>query len=179
MGNPHAVTFVDEAATTGYSTSARRSKSAEAFLRKINAEFIQVLSPTETRMRVWERGSRNTGSRYWSRAAVAAGVLAGVNERRVTVHLRGGDLEIEWAESGDVYMTGPATEVLREECRPDREPIMASPLTAEQVAQFHTDGYLFIEGLLDADETRLLQEACRADAVMQKHAMAVRDAEGL
>jgi len=55
---------------------------------------------------------------------------------------------------------------------------MTSPLTAEQVAQFNTDGYLFIEGLLDAEETGLLQEACRADAVIQKHAMAVCDAEG-
>ena len=55
---------------------------------------------------------------------------------------------------------------------------MASPLTAEQVAQFNADGFLFIEGLFDAEETALLQEACRADAVMQNHAMAIRDAEG-
>ncbi|MBI1310317.1 phytanoyl-CoA dioxygenase family protein [bacterium] len=55
---------------------------------------------------------------------------------------------------------------------------MSSLLTTEQVTQFDADGYLFIEDLLDAEETRLLQEACRADAVLQKHAMAVRDAEG-
>ena len=52
------------------------------------------------------------------------------------------------------------------------------PLTGEQFAAFHRDGYLFIEGFLDAEETRLLQEACRADAVMQQHAMDVRDAQG-
>jgi ectoine hydroxylase len=55
---------------------------------------------------------------------------------------------------------------------------MTNPLTADQVAQFNADGYLFIERLFDDEETRLLQEACRADAIMQKHAMAVRDASG-
>ena len=55
---------------------------------------------------------------------------------------------------------------------------MSAPLTAEQVAQFNADGYLVIEGLFDTEETALLQEACRVDAVMQNHAMAIRDAEG-
>jgi len=56
--------------------------------------------------------------------------------------------------------------------------IMSGPLNAGQIARFHRDGYLFVEGLLDADETRLLQEACRQDAVLQGHAMAVRDSSG-
>jgi ectoine hydroxylase len=54
----------------------------------------------------------------------------------------------------------------------------APPLTEDQVARFHRDGCLFIERFLDAEETRLLQEACRADAVMQQHAMDVRDSAG-
>ncbi len=52
------------------------------------------------------------------------------------------------------------------------------PLSEEQIARFHRDGYLFVEQFLDAEETRLLRDACRADAVMQQHAMDVRDAAG-
>ena len=112
MGNPHAVTFVDEVTDDWVLNIGPQVEVHPAFPRKINAEFIQVLSPTETRMRVWERGSGETlACGTGACASVVAGVLAGVNERRVTVHLRGGDLEIEWAESGEVYMTGPATEV--------------------------------------------------------------------
>jgi ectoine hydroxylase len=54
----------------------------------------------------------------------------------------------------------------------------ANPLTDAQYAAFHRDGYLFVERFLDAEETRLLQEACRADSVLQTHAMAVKDAAG-
>lgn len=119
MGNPHAVTFVDEVSDDWVLSIGPQVEVHEAFPRKINAEFIEVLSPTETRMRVWERGSGETlACGTGACAAVVAGVLAGVNERRVTVHLRGGDLEIEWAESGEVYMTGPATEVFSGEWNP-------------------------------------------------------------
>ena len=82
------------------------------FPRRVNAEFIQVVSPTETIMRVWERGSGETlACGTGACASVVAGVLAGVTERKVTVHLRGGDLQIEWSDSNEVFMTGPATEV--------------------------------------------------------------------
>lgn len=112
MGNPHAVTFVDELSDEWVLKVGPQIEVHPAFPARINAEFIEVISPTETRMRVWERGSGETlACGTGACAAVVAGVLAGVNERRVTVHLRGGDLEIEWAESGDVYMTGPAEEV--------------------------------------------------------------------
>jgi len=52
------------------------------------------------------------------------------------------------------------------------------PLTDQQVARFHQDGYLFFEDFLDEEETALLQQACRADSLMQRHAMDVRDAAG-
>ena len=55
---------------------------------------------------------------------------------------------------------------------------MPAPLSANQVEQFNEDGYLFLEGFLDSEETSLLQEACRKDATLQSHAMAVRDAAG-
>ncbi len=55
---------------------------------------------------------------------------------------------------------------------------MPGPLTAEQIAQFERDGFLFIEGFLDAEETRLLQEACKKDAILQANAMDVKDSQG-
>jgi diaminopimelate epimerase len=83
-----------------------------AFPRRINAEFIQVISPSEFNMRVWERGSGETlACGTGACASAVAGVLNGLTDRKVTAHLRGGDLLLEWAESGEVYMTGPATEV--------------------------------------------------------------------
>lgn len=112
MGNPHCVTFVDEVNDDWVLNIGPRIEVHEAFPRKINAEFIQVLSPSEVIMRVWERGSGETlACGTGACGAVVAGVLAGKNDRRVTVHLTGGDLEIEWAETGEVYMTGPAAEI--------------------------------------------------------------------
>lgn len=55
---------------------------------------------------------------------------------------------------------------------------MSGPLSVSQIEQFDRDGYLFIEGFLDAEETELLQAACRQDALLQANAMAVRDSQG-
>lgn len=112
MGNPHCVAFVDEVNDDWVLNIGPQVEVHEAFPRKINAEFIQVVSPSEVVMRVWERGSGETlACGTGACGAVVAGVLAGKNDRKVTVHLTGGELEIEWAESGEVYMTGPAAEI--------------------------------------------------------------------
>lgn len=112
MGNPHAVTFVDEVNDDWVLNIGPKVEVHEAFPRRINAEFIQVVSRSEVIMRVWERGSGETlACGTGACASVVAGVLAGLLDRKVLVRLTGGDLEIEWAESGEVYMTGPATEV--------------------------------------------------------------------
>jgi len=119
MGNPHAVTFVDEVNDDWVLNVGPQIEVHDAFPRKTNAEFIQVVSPREIIMRVWERGSGETlACGTGACASVVAGVLAGHLERRAIVHLRGGDLEIEWAESGEVYMTGPATEICTGEWSP-------------------------------------------------------------
>lgn len=112
MGNPHAVTFVDEVNDDWILNIGPQVEVHEAFPRRINAEFIQVVSRSEIIMRVWERGSGETlACGTGACASVVAGVLAGLLDRKVLVRLTGGDLEIEWAESGEVYMTGPAAEV--------------------------------------------------------------------
>ena len=112
MGNPHAVTFVDEVNDDWVLNIGPQVEVHEAFPRKINAEFTQVVSRSEVIMRVWERGSGETlACGTGACASVVAGVLTGLLDRKVLVRLTGGDLEIEWAESGEVYMTGPATEV--------------------------------------------------------------------
>jgi len=113
MGNPHCVTFVDAVEPLELEKVGPRFEHHHFFPKRVNTEFIQIVSPTELSMRVWERGSGET----WAcgTGACAAAVAAALNHkagRRVTIHLRGGDLEIEWrAEDNHVYMTGPAEEV--------------------------------------------------------------------
>lgn len=112
MGNPHCVTFVDEITDDWVHRIGPQIETHPAFPRKVNAEFIRVLSPREMQMRVWERGSGETlACGTGACASLVAAVLNGLTERTVLCHLPGGDLTLEWAESGEVYMTGPATEV--------------------------------------------------------------------
>src|SRR5262245_37811979 len=113
MGNPHCITFVDNVEPLELEKLGPKFEHHAFFPKRVNTEFIQIVSPTELNMRVWERGSGET----WAcgTGACAAAVAAILNHkagRRVTLHLRGGDLEIEWrAEDNHVYMTGPAEEV--------------------------------------------------------------------
>jgi diaminopimelate epimerase len=112
MGNPHCITFVDEITDELVLRVGPQIERHPAFPKRVNVEFIQIVSPTETIMRVWERGSGETQAcGTGACAAAVAGVLAGLTDRRVLTHLSGGDLELEWSEAGDVFMTGPAAEV--------------------------------------------------------------------
>lgn len=121
MGNPHCITFVDEVNDEWVHGIGPQLEVHSAFPNRVNAEFIQVVSPTEMIMRVWERGSGETlACGTGACAAAVAGVLNGLTERTVLCHLPGGDLILEWSESGDVHMTGPATEVFTGEW-PDAE----------------------------------------------------------
>ena len=112
MGNPHCVTFVDEVNDDWVLRVGPQIERHPAFPRRVNAEFIQVVSRDEFLMRVWERGSGETlACGTGACASAVAGVLTGRTNRTVTAHLRGGDLKLEWAASGEVFMTGSATEV--------------------------------------------------------------------
>jgi diaminopimelate epimerase len=112
MGNPHCVTFVDKLDDEWVLRVGPEVERHPAFPRRVNAEFIQIISPREFRMRVWERGSGETQAcGTGACASVVAGVLTGLTERKVLAHLPGGDLELEWASAGEVYLTGEAVEV--------------------------------------------------------------------
>lgn len=112
MGNPHCVTFVDEVNDDWVLRVGPQIERHPAFPRRVNAEFIQVVSRNEFIMRVWERGSGETlACGTGACASAVAAILTDRTDRTVTAHLRGGDLTLEWSAGGDVFMTGPATEV--------------------------------------------------------------------
>jgi diaminopimelate epimerase len=112
-GNPHVVFFVDDVSKVPLERIGSLVEMHPAFPKRVNAHWAQVISPTEVRMRTWERGSGATWACGTGASAVCvAGALTGRAQRRVLIHLPGGDLNIEWREAdNNVYMTGPATEV--------------------------------------------------------------------
>ena len=120
MGNPHCVTYVDELTDDWVLGIGPKIETDPTFPRRVNAEFVKIISPSELRMRVWERGSGETLACGTGACAVAvAGVLSGRSERQVQIELLGGHLEIEWSESDNhVYMTGPATTVFNGDWQP-------------------------------------------------------------
>ena len=119
MGNPHCITFVDALTDDWVLGVGPKVETDPHFPRRVNAEFVQVLSRTEIRMRVWERGSGETLACGTGACAVCvAGVLSGRTGRKILAHLPGGDLELHWADDGHVHMTGPAVEVFSGEWPP-------------------------------------------------------------
>ena len=118
MGNPHCVVFVDDEAVFALEDSefarvGRQFEHHPFFPRRVNTEFIWPVARDRLRMRVWERGSGETLACGTGACAVCvAGVLTGRTQRRLLVHLCGGDLNLHWSEADNhVYMTGPAVEV--------------------------------------------------------------------
>lgn len=112
MGNPHAVTFTDNL-DFDIETIGPELEAHPLFPDRANIEFARVVSPSLIEMRVWERGSGETMACGTGACATAvAAITAGLCNRRVTVKLLGGCLDIEWSpETGHVMMTGPATTV--------------------------------------------------------------------
>lgn len=112
MGNPHAIILVDDVLRFPVTYYGPMIENHPLFPRRINVEFIEVLSETEIRMRVWERGAGETmACGTGASAAAVATILKGKTGKKVTVHLPGGDLFIEWAGDNHIYMTGPAARV--------------------------------------------------------------------
>ena len=114
MGNPHAVQMVSDVDSTPVTEIGPLLERHRCFPQRVNAGFLQIVSPTTVRLRVYERGAGETlACGTGACAAVVAGILRGQLRHRVDVHTRGGLLTIEWAGDREdaVYMTGPATTV--------------------------------------------------------------------
>lgn len=113
MGNPHAVMFIDEHPSefdlNKYGSIAEQDTSL--FPDRVNAEFAKIIDRNNIEMRVYERGAGETLACGTGACATAvSAILNGYCNNKVTVHLLGGDLLIEWSgnENDSVIMTGPA-----------------------------------------------------------------------
>ena len=118
MGNPHAVQLVDDVDTAPVETLGPLIERHPRFARRVNAGFMQLVSRSQIRLRVYERGAGETlacGS--GACAAVVAGIRLGLLDNRVDVQARGGLLSIEWSGElqAPVLMTGPAVTVFESE----------------------------------------------------------------
>ena len=120
MGNPHAVMFIDESPRDfdlNY-YGALLEQNTDVFPNRVNAEFAKVIDRKNIEMRVYERGTGETlACGTGTCATVVAAILNGLTDNDVTVHLLGGDLQIQWSgnENDSVFMTGPATTVFEGE----------------------------------------------------------------
>jgi diaminopimelate epimerase len=118
MGNPHCVIFVDNVADFDVHKIGKIIENDLAiFPEKVNVEFVEVIDRKTVKMRVWERGAGETlACGTGASATTVASVLNNKSDRKITVKLLGGDLEIEWREdSNQVMMTGTATTVFEGE----------------------------------------------------------------
>ncbi|OHB72191.1 MAG: diaminopimelate epimerase [Planctomycetes bacterium RBG_16_41_13] len=112
MGNPHCVIFVDDLKQLHIEKDGKAIEHHRVFPERTNVHFVKVHHPGEVTMVTWERGSGITLACGTGASAVCvAGVLNNLTERKLLAHLPGGDLELEWAEDENVYMTGAAAEV--------------------------------------------------------------------
>lgn len=110
MGNPHAVTVVNDVNTAPVAEYGPQIESHPRFPQRVNAGFMQVLNPHEINLRVYERGSGETlACGTGACAAAVSGMQLGLLSSPVVVNTRGGQLTIAWAgEQAPVMMTGPA-----------------------------------------------------------------------
>ncbi len=113
MGNPHAVVRVDDVDKAPVAFWGPLIENHAAFPNRVNVGFLQVLSRTEVKLRVHERGAGETlACGTGACAAVVAGIRQGWLDPKVKVHTQGGVLTIEWqGEGASVMMSGPATTV--------------------------------------------------------------------
>ena len=113
MGNPHAITYIDDVKNLEIEKIGPKFENHEIFSDRVNTEFVHVIDRNTVEMRVWERGSGETLACGTGACAVAvSSILNGLTEEEVTVKLLGGDLKIFWDRTENkVYMTGSATTV--------------------------------------------------------------------
>lgn len=112
MGNPHAITFVDDVEKIPIEKYGPIIENNAMFPNKTNVEFVQIKDKDNIKMRVWERGAGETfACGTGACASVVAGGVNGYINEEVTVELPGGKLNIKWDKDNHIYMKGPATKV--------------------------------------------------------------------
>ncbi len=113
MGNPHAIIFVDDLTKIDIKEIGPKIETHKRFPEKTNVEFIEVVTPNELKMRVWERGASITlACGTGACASLVAANLTGRSDDNAIIHLDGGDLEIHWnKETNHIFKSGPATMV--------------------------------------------------------------------
>ncbi len=113
MGNPHAISFIDEDIDKYPLTEiGPLVENHEIFPNKINFEIVNIIDRSHLKVRVWERGSGITLACGTGACAVAvAAKLKGIIDDSCTISLPGGDLEISWIDNNEVLMTGPIEKV--------------------------------------------------------------------
>ena len=111
MGNPHAIILVDDVDNFDVDKYGSIIEVDKTFPSKTNVEFVQIVDDENIKMRVWERGAGETFACGTGACATAVACnLKGLTKKTATVHLKGGDLKINWNESDNkIYMTGSAT----------------------------------------------------------------------
>ena len=117
MGNPHAVVFIDDVTNLEIEAVGPYFENHEAFPNRTNTEFVKVKDRNTVQMRVWERGTGETlACGTGCCATLVACVLNGLTDRKATIEVLGGKIQVEWDEESDcVFMTGPATIVFEGE----------------------------------------------------------------
>jgi diaminopimelate epimerase len=115
MGNPHVVIFVDDVESVPLKEIGLEIEHHEAFPSRTNVHFVQEMGRGKFWVRHWERGAGDTlACGTGACASIVAAALNGKlpeDSRKALAHLPGGDLDIEWAPSDKVWMTGPAMTV--------------------------------------------------------------------
>ena len=113
MGNPHAITIVENTKEFDVEKYGKILEVDKAFPKKANIEFAQIIDKENIKMRVWERGAGETLACGTGACATAVACnFNGLTGRKVNIDLLGGTLNIEWNEKDNhVYMTGPAVTV--------------------------------------------------------------------
>jgi diaminopimelate epimerase len=109
VGNPNCAIFVEDFERVDWRRVGRALESHAQFPERTNVEFVRVSDRANIELRIWERGVGETqSSGTCSCAAMVAGCIKGLVDRRVTVWMEGGRAEIHWREDDQVVLTGRA-----------------------------------------------------------------------
>ncbi|MCU0722690.1 MAG: diaminopimelate epimerase [Planctomycetes bacterium] len=112
LGNPHFVVLDPDVDALDLAAEGPWIETHPRFPRRTNVEFVQVVSRSIVKQRTWERGAGETLACGTGAGAVCAAChLLGKTDPRLTVRLRGGDLQVERSDSGEIFLEGPAEEL--------------------------------------------------------------------